>query len=163
MREGSAIAIRPAGLHHSVAFQKNGKSGPESGFSYATEPVMISYGLMLAGLVPLALAIGVSFQVAPGPVEDDRAQYPPILAKAYFELGVAYIDYPFTARQLEPGFQAESIRIPHAAARLGLYGYRFSEHLAAQMTLMRPIEWVGYNNVNEVRGRRGVAPSAVEL
>src|SRR5205814_8188109 len=111
----------------------------------------------------LALAIGVSLAGTPGPVDDDRAQPPPLLAKAFFEFSLAYIDYPFTMRQLEPGFQAESIRVPHLAARLGLFGYRFNEHLAAQLSYMRPVEWVGYDGVNGIRGRHTVWMNVVGL
>lgn len=87
---------------------------------------------------------------------DERAQYPAFLANSYFEVGAGYIDYPFSTRQLEPGFRVESIQVPHAAARVVLLGHRFSKHLAAQVSYMRPIEWVRYVNVNGVPAKRTV-------
>ena len=102
------------------------------------------------------LALGLLLQATRGPAEDQRAQYPRRLANSYFEVGVGYIDYPFSARQLEPGFEVESIRVPHLAGRVVLLGYRFSEHLAAQVSYMRPVEWVKYENVNGVPATRTV-------
>jgi hypothetical protein len=109
---------------------------------------------MALKLPPLALA--VSLLAVLSVAEEERAQYPPFLAKAYFDVGVGYIDYPFTARQLEPGFQPGSIRVPHAAVRLVLLGYRFNEHLAAQVSYMRPVEWVAYTNINGALAKRTI-------
>lgn len=80
--------------------------------------------------------------------QDTRTQYPPFLANSYFSLNVGSIRYIFSADQLAPGFQADSIDIPHLAARADLFGHRFFEHLSAQVTYMRPIEYVNYKNVN---------------
>jgi Lipid A 3-O-deacylase (PagL) len=110
---------------------------------------------MRGRVLPL-MALALSLQAGRSAAEDERTQYPQFLARSYFEVAIGYIDYPFTARQLEPGFQAESIRVPHAAARLGLLGYRFNEHLAAQLDYMRPVEWVAYSNINGVPAKRTV-------
>jgi len=103
-----------------------------------------------------AFALGLLLQGVRSDAQDKRAQYPSFLSRSYFDVGVGYIDYPFTGRQLEPGFQAESPRVPHAAARLALLGYRFNEHLAAQLNYVRPVEWVSYTNVNGVPAKRSV-------
>src|SRR5262249_2358632 len=102
------------------------------------------------------LALGLSLLCGPGAAEDERGQYPGFLARSYFQVGLGYIDYPFTGRQLEPGFQAESMRVPHAAARITLLGYRFNEPLSAQLDYMRPVEWVSYTNINGVPAKRTV-------
>jgi hypothetical protein len=102
------------------------------------------------------LAMGLLLQCARGSAEDERTQYPRFLANSYFDVGIGYIDYPFSARQLEPGFRAESVQVPHAAARVVLLGYRFNEHVALQLNYMRPVEWVGYNNINGVPAKRTV-------
>jgi Outer membrane protein beta-barrel domain/Lipid A 3-O-deacylase (PagL) len=110
---------------------------------------------MRPGLSVTVLAV-LLLQSAASPAEDDRAQYPHFLANSYFDVGVGYIDYPFSARQLEPGFRVESVHVPHAAARVVLLGYRFNDHLAVQLSYMRPVEWVAYNNVNGVPAKRTV-------
>ncbi|MBC7874026.1 MAG: acyloxyacyl hydrolase [Ferruginibacter sp.] len=79
---------------------------------------------------------------------EKRIQYPGGLKNAYFGINMGYINYPFTAAQLEPGFSVESITIPHIAPRLVLYGYQFNKYLAAQITYMRPVDWVLYKNIN---------------
>jgi hypothetical protein len=80
--------------------------------------------------------------------QDNRTQYPKLLANAYFSLNVGHINYPFTNKNLEPGYQAESIKIPHLAVKLLLFGYKFNESLSAQITYMRPVNWVEYQNIN---------------
>jgi opacity protein-like surface antigen len=63
-------------------------------------------------------------------------------------VNLGYIGYDFSERQLEPGFRAGSISVPHVAARIALFGHQFNEHLAAQFTYMRPVNYVTYRNVN---------------
>jgi hypothetical protein len=104
----------------------------------------------------VTLVLGVLLQCDAGAAEDQRAQYPRFLANAYFDVGVGYIGYPFSSGQLEPGFRAESVEVPHAAARVALLGYRFNEHVAAELDYMRPVEWVAYKNVNGVPAKRTV-------
>lgn len=80
--------------------------------------------------------------------QDVRTQYPLFLKNAYAGVNIGYINYPFSQLQLEPGFQAAEVRVPHAAVRVILYGRRFSKYLSAQINYMRPVGWVEYNNVN---------------
>jgi hypothetical protein len=103
-----------------------------------------------------ALALALLLQGARVSAEDERAQYPPYLANSYFGVGAGYIDYPFTERQLEPGFQAESIKIPHGAGRVVLFGHEFSRYLGAQVVYIRPAQWVIYQNVNGIQAGRSV-------
>jgi Lipid A 3-O-deacylase (PagL)/Outer membrane protein beta-barrel domain len=103
-----------------------------------------------------ALAAALLLPAALGHAEDNRTQFPKFLANSYFEVGAGYIEYPFSERQLEPGFAVESVRTPHAAARVVLLGYRFNPHLALQASYMRPIEWVRYKDVNGVPATRTV-------
>lgn len=77
-----------------------------------------------------------------------RGQYPPYLANSFFGVNAGYINYRFNQAQLEPGFAAESVHIPHAAIRVILFGHQFNDHLAAQISYMRPVGWVEYRNVN---------------
>jgi hypothetical protein len=85
----------------------------------------------------------------PTPVrEDTRAQFPSFLLDSFFSVSFGYIGYDFSQRQLGQGFRAESIAIPHAAARVALFGHQFDEHLSAQLTYMRPFDHVAYRDVN---------------
>lgn len=80
--------------------------------------------------------------------ENNRAQYPPWLTNSYIGFGVGRIDYPFSQAQLEPGFRAESVNIPHLAVSAILLGHQFNRNLSAQMSYMRPVLWVNYRNIN---------------
>lgn len=94
----------------------------------------------------LALHVGVmNLSIA---AQDTRAQYPRFLSKSYIGLNMGYINYPFSSLQLEPGFQAESIRIPHLAVQVLLLGHHINKNLSAQMSYSRPVNWVEYKHVN---------------
>ena len=80
--------------------------------------------------------------------EDNRAQYPGILSNSFAGLTIGYINYPFSQKQLEAGYHAESIHVPHAAVRIILFGHQFNKYLSAQISYMRPVDWVEYINVN---------------
>jgi hypothetical protein len=80
--------------------------------------------------------------------DDTRTQYPVFMANSYFSFNVGSIGYLFTGQQLQPGFQVESIDKPRLAVRVDLFGHRFTKHLSAQGTYMRPARFVAYNNVN---------------
>ena len=82
------------------------------------------------------------------PPVDTRTQYPAFMLNSYFTVNVGSIRYIFSGDQLAPGFQAESIDIPHLAARIDLFGHHFTKHLSAQVTYMRPARYVVYHNVN---------------
>lgn len=85
----------------------------------------------------------------PAAAQDDaRAQYPIFLRDSYFSVNVGFLDYAFTDRQLEPGFQAAAIRVPHVAARVAVFGHEFSRYLSLQATYMRPVQFVAYTHVN---------------
>ncbi|MFZ4400050.1 MAG: acyloxyacyl hydrolase [Bacteroidales bacterium] len=80
--------------------------------------------------------------------QDSRVQYPSFLSKAYFGVNIGYINYPFSNAHLETGYTAQEVKVPHIAARITLLGYRFNDYLSAQITYMRPVEWVTYKNVS---------------
>lgn len=78
----------------------------------------------------------------------DRIQYPPALQNSYFGVNIGYINYPFTSAQLQPGRSVEQVHVPHTAVRITLLGHQFNKNVSAQVTYMRPVEWVQYNNVD---------------
>jgi hypothetical protein len=82
------------------------------------------------------------------PADDGRAQYPPLLANSFISINVGSIGYPFSDRQLEPGFQVESIATPRPTVRAVLLGRHFGKYVSAQATYMRPVKYVKYRNVN---------------
>src|SRR5439155_1016650 len=83
--------------------------------------------------IPLILSFGAFLGGRPAPPppppprrEDTRTQYPAFLANSYFAVSLGSIHYGFSGRQLQPGFQAEAVDVPHAAARVALFGLRYS-------------------------------------
>ena len=80
--------------------------------------------------------------------QDSRAQYPRFLSNAYIGLNMGYVNYPFSRKQLEPGYQVQSIHVPHLAVQVLLLGYQINKNLSAQILYMRPVKWVEYKNVN---------------
>jgi hypothetical protein len=79
---------------------------------------------------------------------EKRIQYPWGLKNSYFGINIGYINYPFSALQPEPGYSVEKVTVPHIAPRITLYGHQFNKYLSAQITYMRPVDWVIYNNIN---------------
>jgi hypothetical protein len=81
--------------------------------------------------------------------QDKRVQYPNFFSKkAYVEVTAGYVRFPYTDRNLIPGFTTEKIFRPSVGARLALLGYRFNDHLSAHISYMRPVFWIYYENVN---------------
>lgn len=89
-----------------------------------------------------------AFLQHPASAQVNRAQYPRFLSRSYIGVNVGYIDYPFTSAQFEPGFSAESIKVPHLALQVLLLGYHITDKLSAQITYTRPVNWVEYRYVN---------------
>jgi len=65
------------------------------------------------------------------PAQDQPAQYPRFLSNTYVGVQLGYIDYPFSSSQVQPGFQAQSIRVSHLAARVFLIGHEFNQYFSA--------------------------------
>ena len=108
-----------------------------------------------AGILMLGVATAAAAQDASS--EDTRTQYPAFMRDSYVSLRVGYIGYLFTATQLEPGFQAASIERPRPAVRLDFFGHHFTKNLAAQVTYMRPGQFVEYNDINGKNGNHPVS------
>ena len=91
------------------------------------------------------------------PAMDRRTQYPKFMENSFFTFSVGMIGYRFNQRQLEPGFQAESIDYRRTAVRVDLFGHRFTKYLSAQAVYMRPAWFVQYNNINGTTDTRQVS------
>src|SRR5579863_9476800 len=93
----------------------------------------------------LSVSVGLSMSM---PGQDQPGQTPRFLLNSYVGVQLGYIDYPFSSAQLQPGFHVQSIQIPHLAARVFLFGHEFNKYFSAQISDMRPVVWVAYQNVN---------------
>ncbi len=91
------------------------------------------------------------------PATDRRTQYPKFMEDSFLTFSVGMIGYQFNHRQLEPGFQAESIDYRRLAVRVDLFGRRFTKYLSAQAVYMRPAWFVQYNNINGTTEKRQVS------
>lgn len=97
-------------------------------------------------------------QDTPGkPAIDRRTQYPKFMENSFFTFNLGLIGYLFSERQLEPGFEAESIDKPRLAVRADLFGHRFNRYVSAQAIYMRPAWFVQYNNINGTTGTQQVS------
>lgn len=92
------------------------------------------------------LLVVFSFKIA---AQDKRVQYPSFFSrKTYVEVTAGYVRFPYTDKNLIPGFTTEKIFRPSVGVRLALLGYRFNDHLSAHISYMRPVFWIYYQNVN---------------
>jgi hypothetical protein len=102
--------------------------------------------LCLLGVPPLAVA---QDQPASSVTDDDsRTQYPALLVNSYFSINVGRIDYPFSTKQLEPGFATATIQIPRVAVRAVLIGHQFTPYFSVQAHYLRPVQYLAYRNIN---------------
>jgi len=85
---------------------------------------------------------------SPAAAQDQTPPIPRFLADSYIGVQIGDIDYHFSAAQLQPGFHAQSIEVPHLAARVLLFGHEFNKYFSAQISEMRPVYWIHYQNVN---------------
>jgi hypothetical protein len=92
-------------------------------------------------------ALACAQEAAAGP-RDTRTQYPPFLIDSFVGITVGYIDYSFSQAQLEAGFRAATIAVPHLAARVSVFGHGLGRHFAVQGTYMRPVRFVTYTDIN---------------
>jgi hypothetical protein len=78
------------------------------------------------------------------------------LSNSYVGFEAGSIGYAFSNAQVQPGSQAQSVQIPHLAARVVLFGHEFNKYFSVQITEMRPVQWVEYRNVNGATGSNSV-------
>src|SRR5712671_4425481 len=86
------------------------------------------------------LLVGSSFKIAG---QDKRVQFPSFISKkAYVEVTAGYTRFPYTDKNLLPGFTTEKISRPYVGVRLAVLGYRFNDHLSVHISYMRPVFWI---------------------
>lgn len=96
-------------------------------------------------ITALFLLMGLGTMAQPGEKKDPVSMG---IKNSYFGVNIGYINYSFSAAQLEPGYTVGAVKIPHIAPRLILYGHQFNKYLSAQISYMRPVDWVVYTNIN---------------
>jgi hypothetical protein len=77
-------------------------------------------------------------------VVKNRNALPTWMQKIYLEALPSYLHYPFSIAQLNPGFSANDISIPHLSLRIGL-AYQFSPFISAKLSYLLPAGWVNYS------------------
>lgn len=77
---------------------------------------------------------------------DDRSQLPAALDNSYVGMGAGYTDIPYSNSDLINGFHADSFKNPSFGLNVFI-GHFFNPYLAAELSLMRPVEWSYANNV----------------
>jgi opacity protein-like surface antigen len=86
---------------------------------------------------------------------DAREQTPAILNNTYFGLGIGYTDIPYSNSNFINGQQATSFSNPNVGLNVFL-GHYFNRYLAAELSLMRPIEWSYAYGVSTPGGRNSI-------
>ncbi len=88
--------------------------------------------------------------------QDNPGRTSRLLSNSYVGLQAGYLGYAFSRAQVQPGFQAQSVQIPHLGARVFVFGHEFNKYLSVQFSEMRPVEWVRYHSVNGDQGSYSV-------
>ena len=86
---------------------------------------------------------------------DEREQTPAILNNTYFGLGIGYTDIPYSNSNLVNGLQATSYSNPNVGLNVFL-GHYFNRYLAAEISLMRPIEWSYAYGVSSTNSKNSI-------
>jgi hypothetical protein len=148
MRNGRAIAgaTSPAYTTPAAAVGDNG-----AGFS-----VTIANAAGQTASATAALTVNPAAQsgqpAASASAQDRPVKTSRFLSNSYVGLQVGYIDYAFSNAQLQPGFQAQTVQVPHLAARVVLFGHEFNKYVSGQVSELIPAHGVDYQNVNGIPG-----------
>ena len=84
--------------------------------------------------------------------QNQRVRTSRFLSNSYVGLQVGSIGYAFSNAQLLPGFQAQSVQVPHLAERFVLFGHEFNKYLSGQVTELVSSHPVVYQNINGNQG-----------
>jgi len=85
---------------------------------------------------------------APASAEKQGVRYSRFLSGTYIGVQLGSIGYAFSNAQLQPGFQAQSVQIPHFATRFVLFGHEFNKYFSGQVSELVPGHPVLYQNIN---------------
>lgn len=87
---------------------------------------------------------------------DTRAQIPHWLENGIVAFDIGALRYPFSRLQLEPGQTVDRVDAPPTSMRLALIAKELSPHVSAQLTYLRPVEYVSYRRINNTLEDRTV-------
>jgi hypothetical protein len=79
--------------------------------------------------------------------QDQRTQYPALLANTYLNINLGYIDHSYSNLQLKSGYEAESIDNFPFGMRITL-GHEFNKHLSGQISYSKTFHQSVYENLN---------------
>jgi hypothetical protein len=82
------------------------------------------------------------------PAQDQPVRLSRFLTNTYIGVQLGSIEYTFSNAQLQPGFQAQSVQVPHFATRFVLIGHEFNKYISGQVSELVPGHPVTYQNVN---------------
>ncbi len=94
--------------------------------------------------------------------QDKRMQYPHFLLNKYFGVSEGHITYLPPIQKLEAGYNAQEIRLPHPGVRI-IFGHDFNKFLSAELSYMRPVDWILYRNINGDQQQHSVWTNVVGL
>ncbi|MFI5133615.1 MAG: acyloxyacyl hydrolase [Chitinophagales bacterium] len=103
----------------------------------------MTYKILRVSLLTFLVVIKSIFCSA----QDKRTGFPDFLLNKYIGFNIGYLDYFPPESKLEPGYSAGTIRIPRPAVRL-VFGHYINKNFSAQISYMRPVDWVLYRNIN---------------
>lgn len=81
-------------------------------------------------------------------LQNERPRTSRLLNNFYVGVQAGYIGYRFSNAQLQPGFQAQSVQVPHLTTRFVLFGHEFGKYFSGQVSEIVPAHPVTYQNVN---------------
>jgi lipid A 3-O-deacylase PagL/Ig-like domain-containing protein/outer membrane protein with beta-barrel domain len=144
MRNGTVIpgATSPAYTTPAAAVEENGAqfsvtiSNPIGNATSSSATLTVNVVLQSEQLTPSASG------------QTQRARTSRFLSNSYVGLEIGSIGYSFSNAQLQPGFQAQSVQVPHLATRFVLLGHEFNKYFSGQVSELISSHPVVYQNVN---------------
>jgi hypothetical protein len=130
--------------------------------AYTTPAVAVAengaqFSVKISNLIGNATSNGVTLTVnvvsraeaanASASTENQR-RYSRFLSGTYIGVQLGSIGYAFSNAQLQPGFQAQSVQVPHFATRFVLFGHEFNKYFSGQVSELVPGHPVVYQNIN---------------
>lgn len=83
------------------------------------------------------------------------SQFSPFLSKTYYNFNFGLVHYPFSNKNLKPGYISENTESNAFSGRF-LLGYKIRENLGLQFGVMRPASWFKYTNINGIQYDKSV-------
>ncbi len=144
MRNGAAIAGAVAATYTTPPLANDDNSAQFS----------VKIGNAVGSVISSHATLTVDANSAPEPpraapgMKNEQVRTSRFLSGTYIGVQAGSVGYAFSNLQLQPGFQAQTVQVPHLAARFILFGHEFNEYLSGQVSEIIPAHGVEYQNVN---------------